>query len=266
MHFKSLSEEQIDELTKKADAFAKEWHAKGCPELTDEDLKGIYLNVEKYFPELNPICPCDGVPVPVAQRYNMEWCTVDDILSTENIETRRLLISEYGTHRFLRDGGAVAVTELDVRGYQIVKFPVDDTNWYFLRMINSTVEKKTTGQTRAGMVDGGYTDNGEKIYFLRLPKELVESGEITNEKAVAWSFNSKVKEGHIYNTGINQFIEKAREEDYVFKDDKREFSLQARQGDVHIRVLAKSMDDLLNGKLYTDNGYDPDSYAPDVES
>lgn len=266
MTLKALTPEKIEELTAKTDAFAKKWAEDGYPPLKDEDLKGLYLNVQKYFPDMEKTCYCDGIAIPLDEIYNEEWMTVDDIMALTNIEARRLYISKYGTHRFLRDGGAEPVTEEDSRGYQIVKFPVEDSSWYFLKMLNSTLEKANSGQIRAGMVDGGYTSWGEKIYFLRLPKELVEKGNCTNEDAVAWSFNSKVKPGHIYQNATPEFIEKSKQEGYVFEKDKREFSLQARQGDVHIRLLAESMEDFLNGKMYTKDGYDPDTYCPDVEA
>lgn len=265
MAFK-MSEEEIDRQTAITDKFAKKWIEDGCPELKEEDIAHLYLNVSKYFPNLRRTTTYNGIPCNVADIYNLKELTVEDILDQTNIETRRLFISKYGTHKFLRDGGATAVTEEDARGYQIVQFPVEDSSWYFLKMINSTLEPVESGIPRSGMVDGGMTDEGYKIYFLRLPKLLIDEGNITNEKAVAWSFNSKPVPGFIYNNGTANYLEQSKSPDYKFEDDKREFSYQARQGDVHIRLLALSMEDLLAGKMYDKDGYDSDTYRPDVES
>lgn len=251
-------------LVKQSEEFIKDWKARGKPEFTDEEIDNFFLDPD-LVPELGKNAQWKGITVPLIDCLNIKYITVDRILSEKNMEVRRLLISFMGVETFLREGGSQNVTKQDKRGYQIVKIPVDDNSWYFLKMVNSTLEPKGTSVTREGVIGGKINSDGYKVYFLRLPQTIVHK-KLTNEEAVAWSFGLKPKPGAIYSNQVNTFLEKSKSASYDFKQDRRSFTTQGRQGDVLIRLLATSMENLAMGNLYRDNGYDPSLYSPETES
>ncbi|CAB4120907.1 hypothetical protein UFOVP1_28 [uncultured Caudovirales phage] len=263
------------ELLAQTDKFVKEWKAKGYPQLTDEEVDNFYLDPD-LCKQLGPTVAYRSVKLPLEDALNMSYITVDRILNETDMEVRRVLISFMGVEKFLKEGGAVPITEEDSRGYQIVKIPItvateddeiEDKSWYFLKMTNSTIEPKDKESvTRQGVVGGAVNKDGYKIYFLRLPLYVAEKENLTNEAAVAWSFGMHPRPGAIYNNKTNTYLDKSQLPSYEFNKDKREFTTQGRQGDVLIKLLATSLSNLEMGKLYTKNGYDPELYDPEVES
>lgn len=231
------------------------------------EQKEDYIPKDKIPEFLGEFIIFHGIKIPVYDWLNYKYITVDRILKEENMEVRRVLIALKGVEEFLQEGGAQPVTEEDSRGYQIVKVPVDDAEWYFLKMVNSTLEPTAMQSvTRAGVVGGQINEEGYKIYFLRLPTWLAEKEDLSNEDAVVWSFQGcRKKPNAIYNNKTQEALAKSKNIK-EFSEDKREFSKQARQGDVFIRKIADSFDDLMKGLLTKDDGYDPLSYDPEIES
>lgn len=240
---------------------------KQLKKMTKEEKLNFYIPKDMIPKEFGEFVQWRGIRIPIELWINWRHITVQDVLKETNMESRRLLISLMTVEKFLKDGGAVDVTKEDARGYQIVKIPLDTNDWYFLKMVNSTLEPGTEPSvTREGVIGGDINESGLKYYFLRLPESIIHK-KITNEEAVSWSFQgTTVKKGAIYSNGTQKALENSRAIS-KFEEDKREFSNQARQGDVFIRKIADSYEDLMKGLMSSGkDGYDPMAYAPEIES
>lgn len=93
--------------------------------------------------------------------------TAAEILTSENIERRRVLLEMYGTERFLMDSNAEMIDK-SKHGSLYRKRLAGDEPLVMVRVKNATPE-----------ADGTY-----KEYFLRVPPNMT-----TAKQAVAWTFN-----------------------------------------------------------------------------
>ncbi len=113
-----------------------------------------------------------GVVVPQNAIKNPETITLNQILSEQNVEVRRVLTQQYGMERYLQDAGAVQI-DADDCGVLYKKLIPNDEPLVMVQVMNSTTE----------------TDGSRKIFFLRVPPHMESA-----KAAVAWTFNTNAQE------------------------------------------------------------------------
>ena len=107
-----------------------------------------------------------GIRVPRKLVMAPERLTVPEIEAEINVELRRLMITRYGTERFLMDAGAMEIHRDDFGILYRKEFP-EDQSLVMVKVVNSTPEP-----------DGSFKD-----YFLRVPPSMERA-----RQAVAWTF------------------------------------------------------------------------------
>jgi len=117
-----------------------------------------------------------GVRVPQSVIDDPETITIEAIDGERNAEVRRVLIERYGEQRFIRDAGALLVSEDETGRLWRRRSGVGASRWRWVEPDEPVVMVEVLNATPE-------PDGTRKTYFLRVPPTVQ-----TAQEAVAWTF------------------------------------------------------------------------------